>query len=437
MSVGQEWMKIMRAKAVSGARFHYAWAIAAATFIVLLVTAAARATPSILMVPLMEEFRWSTESISIAIAINIALFGLIGPFAAYLMNRFGVRCLTLFALTLLALAVLLTTQMKAQWQLILLWGFCVGSATGVTSMVLAVVVSNTWFDARRSLVLGFMTAANATGQLLFLPLLARRVETAGWRSASWIVAVFAVLVGAVIFAVMRDRPEDVGLKPYGWHASDELGTAKTSLPPLAALWLALKSPAFWVLAGSFFICGASTNGLIGTHLIAACHDVGISQVRAAGLLATMGIFDIVGTTASGWLTDRLSSRYLLFMYYSLRGLSLIFLPHTLAATGDALKWFAVFYGLDWVATVPPTVKLTTVAFGRENAAVAYGWIGASHQLGASMAALTAGVVRTSSGTYTPAFWLVGTICFATGSVFLFGAKSLDRGTNHRTIDPGR
>ncbi len=416
-------------------RFHYAWIVAAATFLVLLVTAAVRATPGVLMVPLSEEFGWSTAAISGAVALNIALFGLIGPFAASLMDRWGLRRLLLCALALLTLSVVLTTQMTARWQLVLLWGLCVGSATGVTSMVLAVVVTNRWFESRRGLVLGALTAANATGQLVFLPVLARMIQASGWRSATWVVALFAALVFVVVAVLMKDRPSDIGLRPYGENASQRTPSG-SALKPLAALRLAVRSPAFWVLGGSFFICGASTNGLIGTHLIAACHDVGISEVRAAGLLAMMGIFDMVGTTLSGWLTDRFSSRYLLFTYYSLRGLSLMFLPYTLLAGGSGLNWFAVFYGLDWIATVPPTVRLTGSAFGRENTGVIYGWIGASHQLGASLSALVAGALRTSMGDYGPAFRIVGAICFLTGFAFLFFRGALtSRPQNAATLEP--
>jgi sugar phosphate permease len=404
---------------------HYAWAIAGVTFLVLLVTAGVRATPGVLMVPLEAEFGWTRAAISGAVAINIALFGLIGPFAASWMDRWGLRRMVLCALALLACAVALTTQMKTQWQLMLLWGVLVGSGTGVTAMVLAAVVANRWFDEHRGLVLGALAAANATGQLVFLPGLARLVEGPGWRSAALVVAGAAAVVFVLVFVFMRDRPSDMGLKPYGWRAGQG-GPSRAPLGPLPALFWAARSPAFWVLAGSFFVCGASTNGLIGTHLIPACHDYGIPEVRAAGLLALMGVFDIVGTTASGWLTDRFSSRYLLFAYYTLRGVSLLFLPHTLAHEQSKLNWFAMFYGLDWIATVPPTVRLTGDAFGRENTGVIYGWIGASHQLGASLAALGAGTVRTSFGDYGLAFWTAGTLCFLTGFAFLLAKGALGK-----------
>jgi len=341
-------------------RLHYAWIVAGVTFLVLLVTAGIRATPGVLMVPLEAEFGWTSAAISTAIAINLVLFGLIGPFAASLMDSWGLRRLVLCALLLLAASVGLTTVMKSQLQLVLLWGVCVGSGTGVTALVLAAVVANRWFDKHRGLVLGGLTAANATGQLLFLPFLARLLEHFGWRSVSLVVAGSAAVVFIFVFALMRDRPSEMALEPYG--RIDDGGSVEVhggpSLRPIEGLRHAMRSPAFWILAGSFFVCGASTNGLIGTHLIPACHDYGIPEVRAAGLLALMGIFDIAGTTASGWLSDRVPSRYLLFSYYLLRGLSLLFLPRTLAHSQSDLSWFAVFYGLDWVATIPPTVRLT-------------------------------------------------------------------------------
>jgi predicted MFS family arabinose efflux permease len=409
-------------------RLHYAWVVAGVTFLVLLVTAGIRATPGVLMVPLEAEFGWTSAGISVAIAINLALFGLIGPFAASLMDRWGLRRLVLCALSLLTGSVALTTLMSTQWQLILLWGFCVGSGTGVTAMVLAAVVANRWFDRNRGVVLGALTAANATGQLLFLPFLARLLEHSGWRSVALFVAAAAAVVFALVFVLMRDYPSDLKLEPYGRAPAAEGGqqeTPRMSMAPLQALRHARRSPAFWVLAGSFFVCGASTNGLIGTHLIPACHDYGIPEVRAAGLLAVMGVFDIVGTTASGWLSDRFSSRYLLFVYYLLRGVSLLFLPHTLAHSQSHLNWFAIFYGLDWVATVPPTIRLASDVFGRENAGVIYGWIGASHQLGAALAAIGAGAIRTSYGDYRGAFWISGTVCFLTAFVFIFSGKALN------------
>jgi sugar phosphate permease len=335
------------------------------------------------------------------------------------MDRFGLRRIVLAAIALLTVAVALSTRMHAQWQLIALWGLLVGTGTGVTSMVLAAVVATRWFDERRGLVLGALSAANATGQLVFLPALAKITESSGWRNATLVVAAAGAVTFIAVLLFMRDRPEDVGLRPYGQRSEDSGVAASKPLAPIAALRHAVESRAFWILAGTFFVCGASTNGLIGTHLIAACHDAGIPEMRAAQLLAVMGIFDIIGTTASGWLTDRFSSRYLLFGYYTVRGASLLFLPLTLNSGGaDNLGLFAVFYGLDWVATVPPTVRLTGESFGRENTGVIYGWIGASHQLGASMAAFGAGAIRTVSGDYATAFYISGILCVLAGTSFL-------------------
>ena len=402
---------------------HYAWVVAVVTFIVILVTAGVRATPGVLMVSLEGEFGWSRAVISSAVAINIALFGLIGPFAASVMDRYGVRRVILAAVALLSVSVALTTQMQSQWQLTLLWGVLVGTGTGVTSMVLAAIIANRWFDERRGLVLGALSASNATGQLIFLPSLAQMVTSYGWRSAALLVAGAAAVVFVIVLIFMRDRPEDLGLRPYG-RPADAVVPRVAALAPLPALAMASRTRAFWLLAGTFFVCGASTNGLIGTHLIAACHDYGIHEVQSAQLLAMMGIFDILGTTASGWLTDRYSSRHLLFGYYTLRGISLLFLPLTLQEGASSLVIFAVFYGLDWIATVPPTVRMTSEAFGRENTGVIYGWIGASHQLGASAAAFGAGAIRTALGDYQVAFWIAGVLCVIAGVSFLTIGRTL-------------
>jgi len=414
---------------------HYAWIVAAVTFLILLATAGVRATPAILMVPLEHEFGWTRAAISGAIAVNIALFGLIGPFAASLMSRYGLRRIVLSALALLAGSVALSSTMRTQWQLTLFWGVLVGSGTGVTALVLAAIVVNRWFDQRRGLVLGILSAANATGQLVFLPLLAQTVTRHGWRSATYVVAGAAAVVFVIVLVWLKDRPSDVGLVPYG--ASDVGGLAQPeqglARSPLGGLLWAARAREFWILAGSFFVCGASTNGLIGTHLIPACMDHGIPEVTAAGLLAAMGVFDLVGTTASGWLTDRFNSRVLLFCYYGLRGLSLLFLPFALSSQHIWLSGFAVFYGLDWIATVPPTVRLTADTFGRENVGVVYGWIGASHQLGASLAAVTAGVIRTSSGDYRAAFWLSGGLCLVAAALLIATGRKQAVSTDLRPL----
>jgi len=398
-------------------KLHYAWVVAGITFLILLVTAGVRATPSILIIPLEREFHWTRAAISGAIAVNIALFGIIGPFAASFMGRYGLRKIILFALALLAFAVALSSTMHYRWELMLFWGVLVGTGSGVTALVLAAVVVNRWFEERRGLVLGMLTAANATGQLVFLPFLAKLVTTHGWRSAVYFVAAIAAVVFFIVLFWMKDSPADVGLLAYGAIPQDSPAITPVARPPLGALVWAAKSREFWILAGSFFVCGASTNGLVQVHLIPMCLDFGIPQVQAASLLAAMGIFDFFGTIVSGWLSDRYDNRWLLFWYYGLRGLSLLFLPFS-NFSFYGLSLFAMFYGLDWIATVPPTVRLTAQRFGPERANLVFGWIFAGHQLGAGVAAFGAGLSRTLLLSYLPAFFAAGALCIIAASLTL-------------------
>jgi sugar phosphate permease len=397
----------MRAKSVN-----YAWVVAAITFVVLLVGAGVRATPGVLILPLEREFGWSDAMISTAVAINIMLYGLIGPFAVAVMERFGLRRTVCGSLLLLTIGVGLTALMTAPWQLLLLWGGVVGSGTGMIALVLGATIAQRWFVRQRGLVLGMLTASSATGQLVFLPLLATLATHFGWRSVSLTVAGCTLALIIPVALLLRDRPADLGIPPYG-GTSIEPNIVRTQNPAtraILALRDGLRSRDFWLLAGSFFVCGASTSGLIGTHLIPACSDHGIPEVQAAGLLAMMGVFDFFGTTGSGWLTDRFDSRILLAWYYGLRGLSLIFLPFSFDYGFFGLPLFAMFYGLDWIATVPPTVRLAAQAFGKENAALMFGWIAAAHQLGGAAAAWAGGYIRTETGSYTSAFIGAGMIC---------------------------
>jgi sugar phosphate permease len=394
-------------------RIHYGWYVAGITFVTLLVAAGIRSMPSILIVPVEQEFGWSRATISFAVAVNLILYGLMGPFAAAFMDRLGVRTTIVISLVLVASGVALTPLMTSPWQLVLLWGVVVGTGTGMTALVLGATVVNRWFSEQRGLVMGMLTASTATGQLLFLPLLAMIVQELGWRTAVLGVACAALVIVPLVMLLMRERPRDVGLAPFGKTEIEAAPPRSTGNPfgiAFAALLEGSRSRDFWLLFGTFFICGLSTNGLIGTHLIAACFDAGIPEVRAAGLLAMMGIFDLVGTTLSGWLSDRYNNRYLLAWYYGLRGLSLLWLPFALDISFFGLSLFAVFYGLDWIATVPPTVRLTTNVFGREKAPMMFGWIFTGHQLGAAVAAFGAGVLRTAMDGYLEAFLLAGLAC---------------------------
>jgi MFS family permease len=403
---------------------HRAWIVAGVAFVALVGAAGFRATPGVLIVPLQDEFGWTRAATSLAVSVNLILFGLTAPFAAALMDRFGIRRVTAAALALVATGSGLTVFMNATWQLVLCWGVLVGLGTGSMAMVFAATVANRWFVRHRGLVIGVLTAGGATGQLIFLPVLAWLADQHGWRSAALTVAVAALVVVPLVALVLRDRPVDVGLEPYG-------ATGPVAAPPatggaartaVAALRVAARRKEFWLLAGGFFICGASTNGLVGTHFIPAAHDHGMAVTTAAGLLALVGVFDIVGTIMSGWLTDRMDSRLLLGWYYGLRGLSLLALPMLFAGSPHpSMLVFVIFYGLDWVATVPPTVALSREVFGPVQGTIVFGWVFAAHQIGAATAAGVAGLIRTSLGTYTLAWWSIGVIClFAAGMSLSIG-----------------
>jgi sugar phosphate permease len=405
---------------------HYAWIVLGITFVVLLTSAAIRATPGVLIVPFEHEFGWSRATISVAISTNLLLYGLMGPFSAGFINRYGPRRIMAVSSFMIGLGSLATIAMKQPWQLIALWGVFVGTGTGMIAVVMGATVVQRWFHVHRGLALGLLTASSATGQLIFLPLLAKLVVGSGWRWAVVAISAVALIIAPIAFWVMRDRPEDKGLKPLGLpdteHVSAPVG-GNPFVAAMSALRMASRSREFWILAGSFFVCGASTNGLVGTHLIPACMDHGIPEVQAAGLLAMMGVFDLFGTTGSGWLSDRFDNRLLLLTYYGLRGLALLYLPFGFVSEGHGLTVFAVFYGLDWIATVPPTVALTRQVFGAEKAGLVFGWILASHQVGAALAASFAGFIRTFEGSYDYAFTIAGVLCMISAIGVLFLAKS--------------
>ncbi|MBX9709652.1 MAG: MFS transporter [Xanthobacteraceae bacterium] len=397
---------------------HYGWAVVAVTFLTSLVSAASVGAPGVFMIPMEKEFGWTAAEISAALSIRLLLFGLMAPFAAALMNRYGVRNVVVSALALIVSGLVLSLLMTKVWQLILLWGFVVGFGTGMTALVLGATVATRWFVGRRGLVVGILTASMATGQLLFLPMMAQLTEHYGWRTAMLALCAMMVVAATGVLLVMRDHPADLGLRPFGDDNTKPLAPPLPSHAPiLSAAFAALKEAAqyrtFWILFATFYVCGASTNGLIQTHFISLCADFSLPATGAATLLAAMGIFDFIGTIGSGWLSDRYDNRWLLFWYYGLRGLSLLFLPFT-DFTFYGLSLFALFYGLDWVATVPPTVRLTAATFGAERASLFFGWIFAGHQLGAASVALAAGLSRTYLLSYLPAFFVAGALCVIAG-----------------------
>jgi sugar phosphate permease len=408
-------------------RLHWAWVVAAVTFVTMLGAAAFRSVPSVLMDPLHHEFGWSHATVGAAISVNMTLFGLMSPFAAALMDRFGISRVVTVALALVAAGSGLTVYMDSAWQLILCWGVLVGLGTGSMSMAFVATVSTRWFVARRGLVAGLLTSANATGQLIFLPLLAAITEHHGWRPASLTVTVAALAVIPLVIIGMRDHPHDLGIRAYGATDADPgpppaPRSGSSAAVTVRVLQHAARVPVFWLLAGGFAICGATTNGLIGTHFIPAATDHGMPPTVAASLLATVGIFDIAGTIASGWLTDRYNPALLLVVYYIGRGLSLLALPSLLSSHTTPSTWvFILFYGLDWVATVPPTVALCRRYFSA-NAPIVFGWVFAAHQLGAAIAAFGAGFIRDVEGTYNLAFYLAAGLCVVAAGLSLIAGR---------------
>jgi len=408
--------------ALARRNIHYGWVMVGVTFFTALINAGAVGAPGVFIVPLQNEFGWSTAEISSALSIRFILFGLMAPFAAALLNRYGLRNVTLSALLTVVSALVASLAMTQVWQLVLLWGVVIGIGTGMTALVLAATIATRWFAARRGLVVGILTASVATGQLVFLPLLADITGRMGWRVA---LGMMCGMLGVSAFAVlmlMRDRPSDVGLRPFGDEGTEPLPAPPPNNAPIMAAALgtlrdAAKSRVFWILFATFFICGASTAGLVQVHLIPMCLDFGIPEVQAASLLAAMGVFDFFGTIVSGWLSDRYDNRYLLCWYYGLRGLSLLLLPFT-SFSFYGLSLFAMFYGLDWIATVPPTVRLTAQRFGPERANLVFGWIFAGHQLGAGFAAFGAGLSRTLLLSYLPAFFAAGALCIFASLIVL-------------------
>ncbi len=407
-------------------KIHPGWIAVTVTFFTLMASAGYRSAPSVLIVPLEDAFGWSRSQIALAVSINVLLFGLVAPFAAALMERFTVRKVVMSALALVSLSATSTVFMTQPWHLWALWGIGVGVGAGSMALVFAATIANRWFVARKGIVVGALTAATASGQLIFLPLLSHFALTYGWKSVSLTVGGAAALIIPFIFLFLKEKPELLGMTPYGapadWQppAPNELSAGRIAIDTLK---VSSKSRDFWILFGTFLVCGLSTNGLIGTHFIPAAHDHGMVETVAASLLALVGVFDIIGTIFSGWLTDRMDPRKLLFFYYGLRGLSLFLLPSILFSTmHPSTLVFIIFYGLDWVATVPPTLMLCRMVMGNQRSAVVYGWVFVGHQIGASIAALGAAVLRVKLGDYAVAFYISATMCLVASLAVLQIAK---------------
>lgn len=407
-------------------RFHYSWIILIITFFSIIVAGIVRSSSGVFIVPFENEFGWDRSVISLAFAISLFLYGLSGPFMAALIEVLGLKKMMVFAMSTLLAGVFLTFFMEHEWQLILIWGIIIGLGSGLFLTVLSPYVANRWFEKRRGLAVGILTASTATGQLVLLPVLAIIIENYSWRWAIALIMVLSLIMLAIILLFMKNNPKEVGILPYGLEEESQESNLVQKKNPIVmafhSLIEAVRVKEFWLLAGSFFICGLSTSGLIGTHFISYCISFGLPVVTAASLLSFMGIFDLIGTTVSGWLSDRFDNRWLLFWYYGLRGASLVLLPFALQEGSIILLIiFSVFYGLDWIATVPPTISISRQVFGIEKSGIVYGWIFASHQAGAAAAAYGGGLIFKIFSSYTWAFFLAGIFCVL-GSLFVILIK---------------
>lgn len=407
-------------------KIHYSWIVLAVTFCAIIAAGIVRSSSGVFIDPFEMEFGWDRPSISFAFAVSLFLYGLSGPFMAAFVELFGLKRMMLYSMGVLAAGLGLTFVMDKEWQLLLIWGVMIGLGSGLFLTVLSTHVANRWFVKRRGLALGILTAATATGQLVLLPVIAIFIQNYSWRVAIGLILMLSLVMLIVIALFMRSFPKDMGIAPYGQDDIVEPTRTFTGRNPfkiaLSSLMEGVRRKEFWLLAGSFFICGLSTSGLIGTHFISYCISFGIPLVVAASMLSFMGIFDLIGTTLSGWLSDRFDNRWLLFWYYILRGASLLMLPFALASGSYVwLVVFSIFYGLDWIATVPPTIGLTRETFGIEKSAMMYGWIVAAHQVGAGVAAFSGGVIYNVFSSYTWAFLLAGGFC-ALASLFVLLLK---------------
>lgn len=405
-------------------KIHYSWIILIITFTSIIVAGIIRSSSGVFIEPFEEEFAWGRANISLAFAVGLFMYGFSGPFMAAFVEVFGLKRMMIYSMSLLAIGLSLTFIMTEQWQLIVIWGVVIGIGSGLFLTVLSTQVANRWFVKHRGLAVGILTAATATGQLVLLPILATLIDKYDWRQAILFILILALIMLIIILMYMKESPATINLAPLGINIVEEIQKKPTNPFTLVfnSLMEGVRSKAFWLLAGSFFICGLSTSGLIGTHFISFCMSYGFTVVVAASMLSFMGIFDLIGTTLSGYLSDRIDNRWLLFWYYCLRGLSLLALPFAL--NSGSTTWliiFSIFYGLDWIATVPPTIGLARREFGIEKSAMMYGWIFAFHQLGASAAAYGGGVIFEIFDSYALAFTLAGGFCIL-GSLFVILLK---------------
>ena len=407
------------AKLFSG-RLHYAWVVLAVAFVATLAGVGVRAAPGVLVLPLQRQFGWDTATISAAISLNIVLLGALGPLLTGTMQIVGLKNTMLGCLVVLMAGTGLSLRMTEPWEMFLTWGLLVGIGAGAGGVGMGGAIANRWFAERNGLAMGLLTSANAAGQLIFLPLLALAAEAWGWQGVAAAVTACIALVLPIVWWLMAESPAQAGVPAYGATEIRPVERAAGGNPfavAFGALAKAGRSLDCWLLCVTFGICGFSTNGLINTHMIAYCADNGIAPMQGAAILAVIGAFSLAGSAGSGWLCDRFNPRVLLFWYYGLRGLSLVAIPFT-GFDAVSLSVFAVFYGLDWVATGPATFALTNQVFGRRDAPVIVAWVFAAHQVGGALAAYGAGAVRDAAGSYFLAFAASGIACLAASILVL-------------------
>lgn len=387
--------------------FFYGWVMVAITTLILIGASGVRSAPGVMILPMQGETGWSLSLLSLAVSAGLLLFGLTAPFSGALMDRFGPRKMVIAGLLLLVVSLVASARMTEQWQLFLYWGVLSGIGTGLIGTVLNATVANRWFVQYRGLVLGIFGGAASAGQLIFLPLLMQLVLSIGWRTTILLLAGLMAALLIPVFLLMRDDPADMGLRPLGAPPELTPAAAPAKVSMLVTMQHATRTPEFWILAGTFFVCGFTSTGLIGTHLIPYAVDCGITEITAAGMLALMGAMNFVGTISSGWLTDRYDPRKLLAIYYGFRGLSLLLLPWIHTPAG--LAFFAILFGLDYIATVPPTISLVADTFGRRQVGTVYGWVFCAHHVGAAIAAWLGGATREAVGSYGIAFFAAGVL----------------------------
>lgn len=411
-------------------KLHYSWVILCLIFFSIIVAGIIRSSAGVFVIPFENDFDWNRSTITFAFGLSLLMYGLLGPFMGALVQIIGLKKMILLSMGTLMTGLFFSLFMTETWHLVLLWGILIGGGSSLFLTVLSPIIANRWFVKRRGLAVGVLTASTATGQLLLLPVVAYIVEKSNWRVSLSLILMLSILTIILITFFMKESPKSIGISPYGGAAvhSAELENNQMDRNPfrlaISVLFDAFSYKEFWLLAGSFFVCGLSTSGLIGTHFVSYCIGFGFAAVTAASMLSFMGIFDLVGTTLSGWLSDRFDNRWLLFWYYTLRGISLVFLPIALfEGSFTLLIIFAIFYGLDWIATVPPTINIARNVFGLEKSVIIYGWIFAAHQIGAAVAAFGGGVIFERYYSYTSAFVGAGILClFASLCVIVIRKK---------------